>query len=230
MARARAQIRKESAGRSQSDAIVAQAVRRQALLARDLDAQELARVEDRRRAGEAQDSAYHAMMASLEDTVKRMLAEESRRSGAAGSSGSSRGVDQAKARERREALEAAARSFRLNELGCGDKNAGSAKHKKYRFEMVTHVFGLGTPLPPDLAADWKRWLERLDEKGRVTYKWGWATRVRNDMRDVVSDLQAGQPHAALRWYRRITSEWGLNERAFVVPGKLAASGSASRGK
>ena len=53
IARARAQILKESSGRTQQDAAVAHAVRRQTQLARDLDAQELARVEERRRANEA---------------------------------------------------------------------------------------------------------------------------------------------------------------------------------
>ena len=229
-ARARAQICKESAGRSQSDAAVAQAVRRQAVLARDLDAQELARVEERRRAREAQDFAYQAAMASLEDTVKRLLHEEGHRSGGAAGSGDSKGVDQAKARERRMALEAAARSFRLDEMGIGQKGGGTAKHQKNRFEMVERVFALGNPKPPEMQADWKRWLDRLDRKGREVFKWGWATRLRNDMIDVLRDLQAGQKDAALRWYRRKTAEWTLNGAIFVVPGALPASGSAGKGE
>ena len=226
VARARAQIRKESAGRSQADAAVAQAVRRQALMARDMDQQELARVEERRRSDEARDVAYHAMMASLEDTVKRMLLEEGRRSGAAGPS---KEAEQQKARDRRMALEAAARSFKLNELGIGDKNAGSAKHQRNRFEMVQRIFALGDPLPPEIQANWKRWLERLDERGRKIYKWSWATRLRNDMAEILADLQNRKTDAALRWHRRMSAEWCLNGAAFVIPGKLAASQEAAEG-
>ena len=217
--RARAQIRKESAGRSQVDAVVARAVRRQALLARDLDAQELAKVEERRRASEAQDVAYHAMMASLEDTVKRMIAQEGRRSGVAGPGEGSEGSKESalsRAREKRIALEAAARSFRLNELGKeGDKNGGSAKHQKNRFEMVQRIFALGDSMPPEMEVNFKRWLERLDKEGRQRFGYGWATRLRNDMAEVLSNLQGGQMDAALRWHRRKTAEWSLNLATFV---------------
>ena len=229
VARARTQIRKESAGRSQTDAVVARAVRRQAWLARDLDAQEMARVEERRRAGDAQDAAYHAMMASLEDTVKRMLQEEGRRSGGARSGGAAEGLDQARARERRIALQAAARSFQLHELSNGDRNSGSAKHQKNRFEMVQRIFALGDPMPPEMEANWKRWLERLDMKGRRVFKWGWATRLRNDMADVLTEMQNGRTDAALRWHRLKTREWNLNASAFVVPGELSASSHAPEG-
>ena len=227
VARARAQIRKESAGRSQADAVVARAVRRQAMLARDLDVQDLARVEERRRADEARDDAYHAMMASLENTVKRMLQEEGHRSGGASSSASSKGGDQAQARERRVALQLALRSFKLNELGIGKEDGGGMKYQKNRFEMVERIFALGDAKPPEMQADWKRWLERMDERGRKNYRWAWATRLRDDMKEVLEELEAGRMDAALRWHRRKTAEWMLNKGAFKIPGRLATSGGAS---
>lgn len=230
VARARAQIRKESASRSQADAVVAQAVRRQTMLARDLDVQELARVEERRRAEEARDDAYHAMMASLENTVKRMVQQEGHRSGGAASSAGSKGADQEQARERRIALQQAIRSFQLNELGTGKEDGGGIKHQKSRFEMVERIFALGDPRPPDMQADWKRWLERMDERGRKNYRWSWATRLRDDMKDILEKLEAGQTDAALRWHRRKTAEWMLNSGAFKIPGRLAAPGSASAGE
>ena len=193
----------------------------------------MARAEESRRANEAKDLAFQAMQASLEDTIKRLLDQEGRRSGrgadidgdgscrsGAASSSDIRKAEQAKVRERRMALEAASRSFRLDEMGIGSDKGGSAIHQRNRFEMIDRVFALGDPKPPAMQADWKRWLNRLDKRGVATFKRAWATRLRNEMVEVVQQLQNGITDAALRWHGQKTREWVLNGAAFVVPGAI----------
>ena len=167
-------------------------------------------------------------MASLEETVKQLLREETRRSGAASSSAEAAHAQQA--RERRLAVQAAARTFKLDELGTGSATGGNQQHQKHRFTLIERVFALGGPKPPEMQAEWKMWLQRLDKCGCMHFRWSWRTRLRNEMVDVLQDLQNGQSNAALRWHRRKTLEWRLNSGALTVPGQLSSSaGSGAHG-
>ena len=88
----------------------------------------------------------------------RLAEDEARRKGAEAN-------EIAKRQARREAIERAARSFTLGELGQGCDNGGGDRMRKNRFELLESVCRLGAKLPPDDEADWLRWLRRVDEKG-----------------------------------------------------------------
>ena len=128
---------------------------------------------------------------------------------------------------KRQALQQATISFRLDELGIGHKDGGTHNHQKNRFKLIERIFNLGDPKPPEMEAEWKTWLHRLDIRGRKEYRWSWATRLKTDMVEVLEDMEGGRRDAALRWHRRKTFEWTLNAAAVKVPGRLSASEGAA---
>ena len=208
----REQVLRQGAGRDQRDSQVAQAVRRQERLARDLDQQRLAQAAEARRDAEAREFACQALLARLEDKVRELferdqrsgndVAEKSRRS-------SADRAEQDVARARREAIQAAVRSFRLDDLGLGLRNLGGIKSQSNRIQLVERVFALGDARPPEMEANWKRWLDRFDRRGRQEWRERWPTKLRNIMVEVLSAMEDGRADAALRRHRRITREWHL---------------------
>ena len=120
-------------------------------------------------------------------------------------------------------MQAAARSFRLDELGIQKAGPGGIQHLRNRFTLIERVFALGDPKPPELEANWRIWLNRLDARGRKLFPYRWAVRLRNDMVEVLHRLQNGESDAALRWQRRMTFEWSLNSLELKVPGSLPSS-------
>ena len=221
IAAVRDQVIKEAAGRSQSDSLVARAVRRSEQLGRDMDRQRLEQVAERRRSSEAQQAACEVVLARMESRVLEMIrAEESRKA----ASGRSSGADElAKSRERRLAIQEAARSFRLNELGQGKVDGGGQRLMQNRFDLIQRVFALGDERPPLMQANWKTWLHRFDDKGRKAWGLRWAARLRDMMAELIAEMEHGAADACLRWHRRWTREWSLGLGGFVVPGRLPES-------
>ena len=213
-AQVRQQVLKESSGRSQEDSKVAQAIRRQEQLAADLDAQRLAQEQERHRVEAARAEAARCLEDTVESKVRKALAKASLTKAVAQKLAAAKAAN-----TRRAELDAAALNFRLDDLGIGMPSAGSDRHRRNRFALIDKVFALGSAKPVEMEANWKNWLHRFDDHGRKTLKERWPTRLRNQMEQVMQDLQKGDAEAALKWQRRMSREWNLNAGALSVPGK-----------
>ena len=211
----RNQVLKEAAGRSQQDSQVAQAIRRQEQLSGDLSLQRLAQEADRRRSSEARESAIHQVFEQMDARIRDLIHRE-------GAPARDRAEADAHNRARREAIQAAARSFRLDELGQGklEGSGGNPKYQQARFHLIAKVFALGDARTPLMEANWKTWLHRLDKSGRQRYTIRWAAFLKHQMAELVQELAAGTTDACLQWHRRLTREWDLNAGSFQVPGSL----------
>ena len=217
----RLQVLREAAGRSQKDSAIAQAVRRQEQLSRDVDAARLQQAAERRRSSEAREAACEEVLASLDARVVSLIKREGEVAAKTGAAGSA--SEAAKLRAHREAVQAAARSFRLDELGQGKsaEQNGSARFVQNRHALVTRVFNLGDQRPPIIEANWKTWLHRFDERGRREWGVRWAARLRVMMSSLLEQMERGETDACLRWHAQMTRDWCLNAGALLVPGSLS---------
>ena len=213
----RAQILKQAAGRSQADSKIAQAIRRQEQLSQDLNLQRLELEAQRRRDWEAKEAAIQTLVASMEERVKELARQEAKAASAPAGPHASSDLQAAKAR--RTAIQEAAQSFKLDEMGQGEAEFKTT-HQQARFRLINRVFALGDPRSPLMEANWKTWLNRLDKEGRGKYTIRWAAFLRNQMADLVAKMTQGEADACLKWYWEMTREFRLNRGAFVVPGSL----------
>lgn len=219
----RGQILKEAAGRSQKESKVAAAIRRQEKFSQDLDASRMAIEVERRRSCEAREAAIQKVLDSMDARVKELVREEMKVASAPAGHASKEALEEKKAR--RLAIQSAAQSFRLKELGQGADKAGV--FQQARFKLISRVFALGDRRTPRMEANWKTWLHRLDEKGRKLYTIRWAAFLQRQMAELVQKMEAGDTGACLDWYRERTREWSLNAGAFTVPAALSIVGGSS---
>ena len=163
------------------------------------------------------------MVMNMEERAKELARSEAKLATAPAGEATERAAQDAKAR--REAIQNAARPFYLDELGQGDGVSHAAKVQA-RKALVQRVFALGDARTPLMEANWKTWLNRLDEQGRAKYTIRWAAFLRNQMADLVRRMTEGETIACLRWYWEMTREFNLNRGAFVVPGSLPKASAA----
>ena len=207
----RARVLKEGAGGSQVDSHVAQTVRRQELLSRDLDAQRMAREGERRRAHEAERKASATAMATLDARVKRLVEQEHRCAGS---------VAAAAAKSKRLALELAAKSFLAVDMGQGSLTAGGERHKKNRLEMMNRVFALGDEPSLEVQTDWTNWSHRFDDTGKKKHGMRWGSTLKSWMEELLQQLSEGDSGAALRFRAHYNTRWTLEQTSLAcrLPG------------
>ena len=207
----RARVLKEGAGGSRVDSHVAQTVRRQELLSRDLDAQRMARERERRRQHEAELNARATAMATLDARVKRLMEQEHRSTGS---------VAAAAAKSKRLALELAAKSFLAVDMGQGSETAGGERHKKNRLEMMNRVFALGDEPSLEVQTDWTNWSHRFDDTGRKKYARRWGSTLKIWMEELLQKLSEGDSGAALRFRAHYNRIWVLEQTSLAcrLPG------------
>ena len=221
IANVRSQVLKEATGRTQRDCKVAQAVRRQVQLARDVDTQRARRIDEQRRAQEAEQIAQDQAASYLESRMKELAEREQ-------NAARQRASEKDEARRRREAIRAAPVAFDLASLGLQRDNAGGEFHRRNRFQLVERVFALGDPQPPEMQANWRGWITRFDDYGRRVWKARWAAKLKAMMADVLHQMESGNTKAALHWHRETTKQWCLNSGQLVVPSSLhPAAGAAA---
>ena len=227
IANVRSQVLREASGRSQRDSAVAQVIRRQAQLARDVDAQRVRRLDEQRRAQDAEQLARDQASSYLQNRLQELVDREL-------TSARQRESDKERAKRRREDIRSAAVGFDLGSLGQARENGGGDFHRRNRFQLVERVFALGDERPAEMEANWRVWLNRFDDYGRRVWKFRWAAKLRAMMVEVLQAMEAGNSRAALAWHREITRSWRLDSGRLVIPAalqpasaSLRASGSAA---
>ena len=222
IANVRSQLLREATGRSQRDSKVSRAVRRQAQLARDVDAQRARRLDEERRKREAEVLAQEQASSYIERRMQELVEREQKLRQEAAS-------EKDKAQERRDAIRSASVGFDLASLGQMRESAGGDFHRRNRMKFIDRVFALGDQRPAEMEANWKIWIQRLDDYGRMVWKMRWAAKLRMMMVEVLEQLQAGDSRAAIKWHRNISREWGLEKGRVMVPAASAPRASGSAG-
>ena len=221
--RARRNALCEASGHRQADSSVAQALWQSEQRKKAMAEQLQAELEARTREREAKDKVTADAMRQLEVRLGELRQQE-----AALALLSHQQAEAERAKQRRIEMENLSHGFTYRELGTGLPGGGGDRCRRNRADLLLAVSRLGSPLPPDVEASWRRWQRRFDDEGIRRHGRLWAPAFRERMLPLVTALMAGDADAFLRWYRRISHKWRLDRHDFLVPaasGRAAASSS-----
>jgi hypothetical protein len=209
---------REAAGRSQADAVVAQAVRYQESVRRDAAQQLHDELLRRQAARDAEAKALADCVANMDRKIVALQRQE-----IALKAAGHREEEARRAGERKLALASVATGFTGNELGQGQPGGGGERFRKARHDLVAQVALLGDELPVEIEARLPQWIRRWDAQGVIQHDRAWPHRVVRELTDVVNRISGGDTRYFQSWHRYWTRRWGLDLDDVRVPGRPVAS-------
>ncbi len=227
IASVRAQVLRAASGRCQCDAVVAQAVRQGQKRQQARLEQERRRAHHRRtqldadkKARERADERAMASIRRAANTVaddRRKIIEQKNK------------LRETQARnERRDALHRAKHAYTLAELGQGHAKGGTAEHKKRRMDILRRVARLGDDLPDAEAADFTRWVKRLDDQMQFQHQGAWPLRFQVEMNRIINAIKEGNNRAFVSYHAKMTRDH-LGEPSLVIPAVAGAPAAIADG-